>query len=109
LRNKLDYLHFTEQEKDDFLEYRLPEFKPWFKYSISFKLNEQFDPYATLEFKVQPDKIFRVFMEAHQIPVTRLTTFNRWNPDKDNETYLRQFDRWSEFEVFEWWWNLTKL
>jgi hypothetical protein len=36
---------------------------------MSFKFNEEFEPYAQLNFKIQPEHLFRMFMEAHQLPL----------------------------------------
>jgi hypothetical protein len=109
LNNKLDYINFNEKEKSDFLEYWLPEFKPWYVYSISFKFNEQFEPYAKLDFEIKPDKIFRVFMEAHQLPHYRNISFSSKYPNAWNDKYLKRFERWSEYDILEWWGKLDLL
>lgn len=109
LNNKLDYINFNEKEKSDFLEYWLPEFKPWYVYSISFKFNEQFEPYAKLDFEIKPDKIFRVFMEAHQLPNYRNISFSSEYSNAWNDKYLKRFERWSEYDILEWWGKLDLL
>ncbi len=109
LNDKLDKMNFTATEKADFLEYWLPEFKPWYVYGISFKFNEAFSPYAQLTFKHKPTKSFRVFMEAHQYPISKKVNFNRANPDAGDSRILQSFDRGSDFDMLERWGNLTKL
>ncbi len=108
LNVKLDTMNFNQKEKYDFLEYWLPEFVPGYVYSISFKFNEQFEPYAKLDFAHEPEKIFRVFMEAHQLPLATHVSFNPKYPHAWDKIYLQTFDRWSNFNVLEWWGNLVK-
>lgn len=109
LENKLTAMNFNQKEKADFLEYWLPEFEENFVYSVSFKFNEQFDPYAQLQWQHQPEKIFRVFMEAHQHPQSRWASFNPLFPNAGNNKFLRRFERGSNFDVLEWGGNLEKL
>lgn len=101
LESKLTAMHFNEKEKADFLEYWLPEFTPGFIYSISFKFNEAFEPYAQLVFKHTPEKIFRIFMEAHQLPLSRYASFDPEYPNAGNERYLKVFERGGAFEALE--------
>lgn len=100
-RAKLDAMNFNQQEKADFLDYWLPEFEPGFVYTISFKINEDFEPYAQLSFLHQPEKIFRVFMEAHQHPLTKHVSFDPSYPNAGNEKFLKVFERGSSFDVLE--------
>ncbi len=109
LNDKLDKMNFTAKEKADFLEYWLPEFKPWYVYGISFKFNEEFSPYAKLTFKHTPTKSFRMFMEAHQYPISKRINFDRSHPDKWDKLLLKSFDRGSDFDMLEWGGNLVKL
>lgn len=102
LSQKLDAMNFNQKEKADFLEYWLPEFQPGFIYSISFKFNEEFAPYAQLDFKIKPEKIFRVFMEAHQRPLSTPISYDPSSPTQNNNKYLQIFDRGSTFDVLEW-------
>lgn len=109
LNAKLEAMNFNQQEKSDFLEYWLPEFQPGFVYSISFKFNEEFAPYAELNFKHEPEKSFRVFMEAHQSPRTTHISFDRNYPNAGNDNYLQRFERGSTFDMLERGGNLEKL
>lgn len=102
LENKLTYMNLNQKEKADFLEYRLPEFKADLVYSVSFKFNEQFEPYARFGWKHKPEKIFRMFMEAHEHPQGHYTSFDPRYPDAGNERFLERFERGSSFDVLEW-------
>ena len=67
------------------------------------------EPYAKLKFEIKPDKIFRVFMEAHQLPNYRNISFSSEYPNAWNDKYLKRFKRWSEYDILEWWWKLDLL
>lgn len=92
---------FNHQEKADFLDYWLPEFESGFVYTVSFKINEDFEPYAQLSFLYQPEKIFRVFMEAHQHPLSKYVSFNTNYPHAGDHQFLKLFERGSNFDVLE--------
>lgn len=109
LNDKLDKMNFNQKEKADFLEYWLPEFQPGFVYSMSFKFDEQFAPYAQLSFKHEPEKSFRVFMEAHQLPASTFVSFDPNYPDAGDEKFLRTFERGSSFDMLERGGNLEKI
>ncbi len=98
---KLDAMGFNQQEKADFLDYWLPEFESGFVYTVSFKINEDFEPYAQLSFLHQPEKIFRVFMEAHQHPLSKYVSFNANYPHAGDHQFLKLFERGSNFDVLE--------
>lgn len=101
LNDKLDKMNFNKKEKADFLEYWLPEFKPGYVYWISFKFNEEFSPYAQLTFKYSPKKIFRMFMEAHQYPISKHITFDKKAPNRWDSKLLKSFERGSDFDILE--------
>lgn len=109
LEHKLNAMNFNQQEKADFLEYWLPEFDPAFVYTISFKFNEAFEPYAKLSWKHTPEKSFRVFMEAHQHPQNTHISYDPRHPDTGNSYFLKRFERGSNFDMLERGGNLTKL
>lgn len=109
LNNKLDKMNFNTKEKADFLEYWLPQFEKGYVYGISFKFDEEFEPYARLHFTHQPEKSFRVFMEAHQYAPTHHVSFNKNYPDANDKLLLRRFERGSDFDVLERGGKLEKL
>ena len=109
LENKLEYMNFSEKEKSDFLEYWIPGFQPGFVYSMSFKFNEEFEPYAQLNFKIQPKQLFRMFMEAHQLPLWTTVTYSSEQPDKWNHLLLKKAERNGDFIAIERWGKLDKI
>ena len=108
LKNKLEYMNFSEKEKSDVLEYWIPEFQPGFVYSISFKFNEEFEPYAKLDFSTQPEQLFRMFMEAHQLPLWTTVTYSSEKPDAWNHLLLKKAERTWDLIVIERWGKLDK-
>ena len=91
------------------MEYWLPEFEKGYVYGISFKFDEEFEPYARLHFTHQPEKSFRVFMEAHQYAPTHHVSFNKNYPDANDNLLLRRFERGSDFDMLERGGKLEKL
>ena len=102
-------MNFNTKEKADFLEYWLPQFEKGYVYGISFKFDEEFEPYARLHFTHQPEKSFRVFMEAHQYAPTHHISFNKNYPDANDRLLLRRFERGSDFDMLERGGKLEKL
>ena len=102
-------MNFNTKEKADFLEYWLPQFEKGYVYGISFKFDEEFEPYARLNFTHQPEKSFRVFMEAHQYAPTHHVSFNKNYPDANDNLLLRRFERGSDFDMLERGGKLEKL
>ncbi len=109
LNEKLNKMNFNQQEKADFLEYRLPEFEIWYNYFISFKYAEDLEQYAKLDFSIEPTKIFRMFMEARQIPLPSQTTYHKDKNNYFDQDLIQSFDRGGDFDVLERGWNLIKI
>ena len=84
-------------------------FQPGFVYSMSFKFNEEFEPYAQLNFKIQPKQLFRMFMEAHQLPLWTTVTYSSEQPDKWNHLLLKKAERNGDFIAIERWGKLDKI
>ena len=106
---KLDFIWFNEQESNDFIEYWTPRYEAGKHYFVSFKFNEELDPYAKLNFSHEPDSLFRVLLDSYEI-------YNKNNFDQkyfyenakksfDNEL-LKTYNRSGKYDVFEWGWVL---
>lgn len=100
---KLTTIGLNAKEKKDFIEYRVPEFKPTQTYFVSFKFNEQLDPYAKLTFERNPQTIFRVFMESKSITNVKLNE-NVIRPHRataKDEKLLKKLTRSNVYDVVE--------
>lgn len=101
--DKLTVMGLTSKEKNDFLDYRVSKYEVGKQYFVSFKFNEQLDPYVQLQFKIKPNAQFRVLMETTELNNDTLPIFQKWALAYSDDTLLKTFKRSGELDVLEWW------
>lgn len=99
---KLDFIGMTSWEKNEFINYWIPEFHPDVLYFVSFKFDTAIDHYVTLDFSQKPLRQMRILLEAY--PVDRVNNSFLWPHvgTKLDALLLKHFDRSHIFDVFEW-------
>lgn len=105
--DKLTKMNFNEKEKSDFMGYWLEHYKDKEAYYfVSFKYNEEFDKYVELEFNNTPKTIFRVLLESYKLDERIVSDNFKYENvlDKFDKNLIKQAERNSSFDVFEWWW-----
>ncbi len=103
--DKLDYIWFNNQEKKDFIEYWKSKYEKNKYYFVSFKFNDQLDPFVKLEFSQNPDSIFRVLLDSYEIIDKNAIASEFWyeNTWENFDTQLlEKYTRTWNFDVFEW-------
>lgn len=100
LSNKLDEMNFNKKEKQDFLDYWVDKFDKNNKYYITFKFNDDISKYVKLDFKIKPDSLFRVIMEAEKVLWETNYNYNWAN--------LERIKRDNNLTIVEWWGVIRK-
>lgn len=102
---KLDYIGFNKQEKEDFIEYWKPKYEENKYYFVSFKFNQQLDTFVKLNFSETPDSIFRVLLDSYQIENKLSIPSQFWYENATSEfdnKILEIYTRTWKYDVFEW-------
>lgn len=98
---KLDQIGFNKKEKADFVEYRVPKYVADKTYFVSFKFNEQLDPYAKLEFSIQPDMISRILMETVELSDTNKSSYMSRKIDNNDLSRIQSIKRTGKHDIVE--------
>lgn len=112
--DKLAKINFLPSEKKDFIDHWKELYKKEKYYFVSFKYNDELDKIIKLNFKNEPNKIFRVLLDSYELEHFTVNhkkfLYDKKDKQKFDKYLIKRFERWnSAEEVFEWWWVLQTL